>query len=282
MRAQTAVVVTALLVAASANGENAASVTPMVNIPAGPWIRCASCTPESRRVTIELSAFRIDQDEVTRAQYAECAKAKKCAAPRIKGKSDNLDQPVRAVTWFDADAYCKFVGKRLPTEAEWDRVAFPSVKSNLNGPTAPRIGSHDLCRELDILGYNQHKCQGHSASLGVSNVMLAEMKLGNYGSVDKGSDWGDRVVPSPGVEVYDVYGNVAEWVFDWDGMPSDSEYYFHPKTTLNPQGPAKGDSKVVVGGSFMTMNAPVEGVSRTEAPSEHVQDVGFRCARSID
>ena len=65
-------------------------------------------------------------------------------------------------------------------------------------------------------------------------------------------------------------------------MPSDSEYYFHPKTTLNPQGPTKGDSKVVVGGSFMTMNAPVEGVSRAEAPSEHVQDVGFRCARSID
>jgi sulfatase modifying factor 1 len=279
MKASVMIVIASLQTAAIATGDEATLPTAVVSVPAGTWLRCASCTPESRRVTIELAAFRIDQDEVTWTQYAECVKAKKCTNPRPKSDHSRPTQPVRAVAWADADAYCKFVGKRLPTQAEWERVAFPAVTDNYNGPDGPRIGTHDPCKELNILGFDNNKCAGRGGSRDATDVMLSEMAIGNYGKLAAGSTWGDRVVLAPGSEVYDLYGNVAEWVSDWKAMPWDPEYYYHPKTTKNPQGATKSNYKVVVGGSFMSIVGPVAGVSRAEAPTEHPQDVGFRCAQ---
>ncbi len=95
-------------------------------IPAStPWIGCnstAHCYPdEEPYVQVSLSAYWMDQYEVTRAQYAVCVSAGVCSMPVNHGESlsQKVNHPVRGVSWEQADQYCRFVGKRLPTIAQW-------------------------------------------------------------------------------------------------------------------------------------------------------------------
>ena len=115
----------------------------MVLIPAGTF-QMGSTTGDVDEVpvhTVELDAFYIDQHEVTNAKYQAFVAATGHPPPRGIGytavyellKNDyepwndpgfnHPDQPVTTVTWFDATAYCEWVGKRLPTEAEWEKAA---------------------------------------------------------------------------------------------------------------------------------------------------------------
>jgi formylglycine-generating enzyme len=245
----------------------------MVGIPAGKYVRCAGCT-DVPHTTIELSAFRIDQDEVTLGQYSECVKAKKCSAAKVKGA--NGDEPARAVSWNDADAYCKFAGKRLPTEAEWERAAFPPT--NGKPDSQPRISCVDAqcyCKKLNVHAYASESCSGPP---GVLEVALSAIKSGQNQVAT------DRVEVGVGLDapvVYDLYGNVAEWVGDWNApLPSNPEYYFRPHTTKDPEGPATGTEKVIRGGSFATKDGSQEGDRRSAGMNERLKDVGFRCAAS--
>lgn len=243
----------------------------MVLIPAGKFIRCRGCGPQEE-VEIEVSAFRLDQDEVTQGQYAECVRAKRCAAPTKKVKSVHEDEPVRGVSWFDAAAYCKYVGKRLPTVGEWERAAFPFVPDNYNGPKGPRIGTHEPCKSLMIGGYDGKMCKGRPLD-GPHEVMLSLLRAGQPDDLLR-----DQVEVARGIVVYDLYGNVAEWVSDWDSLPNDPEYYFRPTTRKDPQGPASGREKLIVGGSFKALDGSELGEHRWEKPAGRPVDVGFRCA----
>jgi len=193
----------------------------MVTIPAGPHVRCPHCGAK-KQVVVTTSAFRIDQDEVTQAQYAECVSAGRCRTPAVELKHPELYEPVRGVSWIDADLYCKFAGKRLPTEAEWERAAYPEDGApNDNGP---RIGTRKPCLALMIGGYNNDTFRGRSLS-GPNSVSLRLLAAG------PNQDAYDHVVSEgwPDIyDLYDLYGNVAEWVADWDALPSDPEYYFAP------------------------------------------------------
>lgn len=250
---------------------NVKDTTPVVTIPAGTYTRCQNCGAK-KHVEIATAAFRIDQDEVTQGQYAECVAAKRCEAPAVELKALEPDEPVRGVSWIDADTYCKFVGKRLPTEAEWERAAYPaSGAPNDNGP---RIGTRKPCLALMIGGYDGDVCPGRP----LSGPDLVSLKLLASGP---NQDAYDHVVSDGWPEIYDLYGNVAEWVADWDALPSNPEYYFAPKTRSDPHGPAAGSERIIRGGSFAALNGSIAGERRRAAPTERPADVGFRCAASL-
>lgn len=243
-----------------------------VLVPAGKYIRGTDFWPD-KAVEITLKAYRIDQDEVTNAHYAECVKSKVCVQAKVAGQPA---EPVRGVSWTDAAGYCKFVNRRLPTDAEWERAAFPPDKNQSEcGPLGAE--GRDLCKVLIIGGRDKKSCaQKHRGPEEIIAQTLAEQgaDLRFYDAVP---------ITEDGPPVYDLLGNVAEWVADW--LPGPSEplfYYSRPTVTVNPTGPKSGTFRVIRGGSFAAKTGICQAERRFELPAARLADVGFRCAADVD
>jgi formylglycine-generating enzyme required for sulfatase activity len=207
---------------------------------------------------ISISAFAIDQTEVTVGQYWQCVEAGACAAPNADGSQtephylndpafDNY--PVINVPWLEANRYCTWLGKRLPTEAEWELAAGWDIER-----TAKSFWPW-----------------GNEAALGQANV--GNSSVGDPAPVGSFPD--DR---SP-LGVMDMAGNVSEWVFDWYKV----DYYSNTDNT-DPIGPSQrrgeGTGRVVRGASFAD---PVEQARTSNRSHQEATygypTVGFRCAR---
>ena len=201
---------------------------------------------------VVISAFQIDQSEVTNEQYAAFMKAKGHRPPFhwINGKiSDDVKkQPVANVSWDDAVAFCTWQGKRLPTEAEWEKAARGGVD------------------------YERYPW---------GNDPPTE-KLAYFGSVE-----GPAAVcskPKNRFGLCDMAGNVWEWVHDWYSTTYYADFAA-PKDVEDPKGPKSGLYRVIRGGGWFAGQDPrfMASSYRGWAPPEELSPtVGFRCAKNVE
>jgi len=222
----------------------------MVRIPAGAFTMGSDMgeSDEAPSHRVYLDAFYIDKYEVTNAQYKEFIDATGRRAPDNWGwglyPPGRENKPVSCVSWIDADAYCRWAGRRLPTEAEWEKAA--RGEDGRIYPWGEDIDSTRCNYRYDLL-----------LSLDDS------APVGSYPA---------------GVSVYgahDMIGNIWEWVADW----YDPRYY-RESPSRNPVGPRKGRFRGFRGGGWTCTPYYLRTSFRTRATPEHnCQYMGFRCAR---
>jgi len=221
-------------------------------IPAGVFIRGSRSgegdTDEMPQAALYVSAFYIDQYEVTNGQYTQFVQATKFPKPFIPFFEDDLGKitapelPAVGVSWDAAVAYCKWVGKRLPTEAEWEKAARWEDGRKWSWGNTDEVGRANFAGDDD--GFKYTAPPGKFAS-----------GRSPYGP-------------------YDMAGNVNEWVADW----YQEDYYAHAPSK-DPTGPEKSRNKVFRGGSWNDLSQNARAAKRYAAvPHRTDAIIGFRCA----
>lgn len=230
--------------------------TSMVLVPAGEFLMGSPADQgegdpnEQPEHIVILDAYYIDQYEVTVERYARFLQATGILSPRYweqVNMTRDARKPVVGIHWEDALQYCQWVGKRLPTEAEWEKAA----------------------RGTDRRPYPWGLAQPDS-------------QLANFGQNESEQFYADRLTPVGMYEqgkspygAYDMAGNAWEWVADWY-----NEEYYRQSPTQNPKGPTNGDRKVLRGGSWDNgaRNLRSANRSRKGFPTRRDATIGVRCA----
>ena len=240
----------------------------MILIPEGEFIMGNNDGPKNERPehTIWLDAYYIDRFEVTMAEYQKLLDDDYSIEPPPlwddgAAMSEASDRPAVGVRWPDAEKYCASVGKRLPTEAEWEKAA--------RGTDGRRYPWGHMQPFVDIARYNQGVTGWVSYTL-----TLAPVTSGVSGmSIRHGLKTGGK---SP-YGLYHMSGNAAEWVADWY-----DRYYYEDSPEKNPTGPEEGDRKVLRGGSWEDEPRNIRVTSRATAESGFSDlTIGFRCAKDV-
>ena len=222
--------------------------SPAVLIPGGAFVM--GDDEEAPRREVFVDAFYIDKFEMTVARYAAFLKASGNVKLPEEWQSVDVERdgqlPVVGVDWRDANDYCQWAGRRLPTEMEWEKAARGSDERKYPWGNDPP--TEERARFLKPVQNTVYKD-------GVSPV----------GSHPNGA--------SP-YAIHDLAGNVWEWVADWF---SDS----FPRAELrNPKGPASGTAKVLRGGGWQDPPERLTATKRMRAEPGHRDDsTGFRCAQ---
>lgn len=230
----------------------------MVLIPAGEFQLGSSDgdVDEKPVHTVYVDSFYMDKYEVTNAQYKKFCDAtgRKYPSGPVMGYFENYpNYPVVKVSWEEANAYAKWAGKRLPTEAEWEYAA----RGGLSGKKYP-WGNDDPGDKANYNGYTG----------GLKSKMPNFYK--NKGPLPVGS-FGPN-----GYGLYDMAGNVWEWCADW----YDEKYYeISPRN--NPKGPSSGRLRVLRGGSWYTPGCVRCADRYGRGPGGRSSNVGFRCVKSV-
>lgn len=254
------------------NGTTAAPVgtnrgkdgAPMILIPAGPFLMGSNdgLPNERPQHTVTLKAYYIDQFEVTAGRYQKFVEsANRNLPPTWDDEAAQAmgDLPAVGMSWTDAAAYCKWAGRRLPTEAEWEKAA--------RGTDGRRYPWGHMQPFVDIANYNRGMWVSEAVTLVPVNSGLEGMSV-RHGLKEGGkSPYG----------LFHMAGNAAEWVADW----YDREYY-QKSPDVNPTGPATGDKRVIRGGSWADLPTGLRVTSRVSAePDYEDRTIGFRCAMDV-
>jgi len=192
----------------------------MILVPPGEFVMGQDGINDAPPHKVYLDAYYIARYPVTNAEYKKFVDATRCAPPQHWSSGQippgKENHPVVWVTWEDANAYARWAGVRLPTEAEWEKAAsWDDAKKVKRGyPWGDK--------------FDANKCNS------------SESRIGDTTPVGKYSPHGD----SP-YGVADMAGNVWAWCADWY-----EENYYNHSPAQNPKGPESGDSHVLRGGSF--------------------------------
>ncbi len=196
-----------------------------------------------------LDDFYLDQFEVTNELYVACVDAGDCAERNtFELRDPDLAQhPVTGVNWTDAQNFCAWRGAELPTEARWEKAA----RGGLVGMDYPWGNESPSCTAGAINGAQFGSCSGKTLTVG-------SFTANGYG-------------------LFDMAGNVWEWVADWyDGG------YYGVSLENNPTGPETGGIKILRGGSWESTDYFIRSAFRSTSVPTYTfgEFFGFRCARS--
>ena len=245
-------------------------------VPAGEFLMGTKVgmTDESPLHKVYLDAYWVDRTEVTNAMYALCVKSGECNQPSslvFYNDPSYADHPVEYVSWNNAVDYCSWAGRRLPTEAEWEKVATwnPYTSQQRVYPWGNtydcKMGNFDDETELDasLMPSGDVNCDGYVYSAPVGSYPQGASVYG----------------------VLDLGGNVWEWVHDAfievDPLTSSIQNYYAVSPAKNPQGvdPAITDYRGMRGGSYnFTFGFGRSAYRLWYGLDDSYPGVGFRCA----
>ena len=240
----------------------------MIYIPEGEFVmgsrNCSNArTYECPSHSVYLDSYWIDETEVTNEMYRKCETDRVCVPPKTQssashsyyyGNSQFSDYPVIYVDWYQANDYCQYVGKRLPSEAEWEKAARGDLEYSYPWGDIFQCdyGNFDDDRVFDgdfVPGGPD--CDGYTDTSPVGSYPGGE---------------------SP-YKVLDLSGNVWEWVQDYYGYYDRSDDY-------NPSGPRSGIEVVLRGGSWTNDMDLARTTFRAHNEKTFVNnDIGFRCVK---
>ena len=262
----------------------------MVLVPAGEFLMGSPAgtdglPDEQPQRGVYLSSFLIDRYEVTNEAYAKFVKTTGHRIPENANPSSTLwidkapmagieRHPVVNVSWDDAVSYCRWMGKRLPTEAEWEKAARGTDErrypwGNDWDITKANSASYWAGRTVEFSSgadWEAFWIKGEGAKLAKEKGVRGEVLTLPVGSFPQNfSPYG----------IYDMAGNAAEWVQDW----YDPNYY-RSASLSNPSGPERGAIKAMRGGSWLKPAVSLRVTDRDWGMMDsRPSGTGFRCAK---
>jgi formylglycine-generating enzyme required for sulfatase activity len=223
---------------------------PMVLVPAGEFTMGSGEGDDEKPIhRVYLDAFYIDTYEVTVGQYAQFLERGRLEAPPdwpTMNQPPQQKRPVVNIDWTEASTYCGWAGKRLPTEAEWEKAA-----RGTDGRMYPWGNGVPNRRRAN---YGKLEWNNHTALVPVGSLEGGKSPYGTY----------------------DMAGNVWEWIGDWYG-----KNYYQISPNRNPKGPEHGEEKVVRGGDWFLTPGRLRATNRDGFPvtGRNLRG-GFRCAKT--